>query len=120
MAVAHDPNLLVIDDLAPIGEAAALGGGAGPEFFSPNLLSDGWTVEVLFSLAEDVTLLLDDQEHWIRSTYSTNPATFPVGECIATMLEWSTSLGVPNKVESLSGFDNFPATLDGLVVLEPT
>ena len=105
MALQHDPQYLTIESVVAGGALSELNGGAGPEFFSVQLLTNGWTVETYYSSTENLTIWNIDPFYPLLATYSTVSSAFSAQECVATSLDWSSGLGIANETMYDSAFD---------------
>jgi len=95
MSVAHDPGLATAASIAQGSRIAALNGGAGPDFFDPEILVGGITVASLFSFVGAASATFETPEEVIAVGYEAVPATW-TGDSDggSAALAW-TPLGTP-------------------------
>ena len=64
MSLAHDENVLALSEVVATDVLDDLADGDGPEFFETNLLDDGFTLVVVYSISEaDITLAFGDSAY---------------------------------------------------------
>ncbi|MFQ5653521.1 MAG: hypothetical protein ACE5GW_02175 [Planctomycetota bacterium] len=125
MGLAHDPVYLESTAVSPTPFLSTLNAGAGPEFFGPNLLLNGTTLGVVYSLTDPTQILVYDPVQEVATIdYQTNSGTLQgVLQPVETVLDWTNTLGNPTVsnlvVISTSGTTVPPLLVNGTITLVP-
>lgn len=122
MGIGHDRALITPRSVLPLGPIAQMNGGAGPEFFGPNLHDDGVTLGVIYAFAIAVRVSFAVEQPAIRVVYDTVPATLTGNESGATTaLLWSDLIGSPEieNIVVVLGQSLSVEKIDGVVELLP-
>ncbi len=128
MAIAHDGALVNAIAMDPIGEMAALNGGAGPNFFGVILepsygADDGAVVGVAYSLMGGVYMQFDRPKAVIEVDYEVVDlsALEENLDGLCTTLAWEETLGTPDVTNTMiaGGVDYSPDVADGRMFLLP-
>lgn len=124
MSLGHDAGVLSATGAAAGAGLSALNAGAGPEFFSVNVLADGITIGAVYSLMSAAEIVLFDVAAEAASIdYATNAGALQgTINPTTTVLDWM-SLGTPS-VDNLVAVDFAGATVpvlrsNGSVTLVP-
>ncbi len=120
--IAHDPSLLTAIASAPIGAVAALGGGAGPEFYDDQQFPGGTALSVVYDLSVVETIAFASVTPVIAIDYETVPTALAGSATdVNTDLVWTAGIGTPpvSNVIIVSGVTFGALTDDGTITLHP-
>ncbi|MFN0060156.1 MAG: hypothetical protein ACKVX7_16985 [Planctomycetota bacterium] len=120
MGLQHNPSQLAATAVNDAGPVAALGGGAGPDFFGPAILANGFTVGVVYDFLGADFLQFANPTNVITVTYNTNAATFAgVAGPTAAPLTWVGTLGMPpvDNVVVVAGQSAPITPMNGVITL---
>lgn len=121
MGLGHDETLLEATAVTATGVISALGGGNGPDFITPNLYSNGWTLGVVYSFTGAETISFTSTETVVEVSYSLLDGAMTGDEDgETTSLTWTNTLGDPavTNVMVVSGASLPPELSDATISLE--
>jgi len=96
MGVSHDPSILTATSVSEAAVLAALNGGTGAEFFTANVLANGWTVGVVYALQGGQFIVFSPAAPAVVVGYSgVAGALLGVAGATSTPLTWDSGLGSP-------------------------
>ncbi|MGE3163379.1 MAG: hypothetical protein AB7O52_00585 [Planctomycetota bacterium] len=134
MGVAHAGTYLTVVDLEAIGPLAAINAGAGPAFFTTNLMpagGPGWTVGVVYNLMGGVFIQFSPAgTAVVEADYTVDNSSLVdamncMPQTVTELLSWSDGLGMPavanvivvNGASLASQFENGVVTINTFCIL---
>ena len=122
IALTHDPDVLIVEDISLGSALEEVQAGSGPDFFSPTLFRDGFTVGIVIDFDVTEVLIAEGSREMLRVSYRTRLGALsgsPSG--LSTTLVWENGWGDP-PVDNLIAVDLEgiePLVTDGIITLEP-
>ncbi len=118
MGLAHSSSVIQATAVDHVGQLSALSDGAGPSFFSANLLPDGWTLGVVYSFLGGVFIEFDVPTEVVEVTFETQGALAGDEDGETVDLNWSNFLGSPpvSNVVVVNGASLPAAFSDGAII----